>query len=158
MASGWHGIRLSVASDPQYLAPLRAVVGETSALLGFSEEEAMEVMLAVQEGCANVIRHCYKDRHDERIDVEIRIDGGELTVKIDDYGRFVDPGTIRGRDLEDVRPGGLGVHFMRKVMDEVTYVRNPWGGTTLTMVRRPRGTAPGHRREDAGPGAGDGEG
>lgn len=136
MADPWRGIRLTVNSDPQYLAPIRAMVQETTSLLGLGEAETMEVVLAVQEGCANVIRHCYRDRHDQRIDLELELRDGELTVRIDDYGRFVDPTRIRGRDLDDVRPGGLGVHFMRKVMDEVRYTRNRWGGTTLTMVRR----------------------
>ena len=35
-----------------------------------------------------------------------------------------------------MKPGGLGVHFMKKVMDEVKYEKNEWGGTSLTMVKR----------------------
>jgi anti-sigma regulatory factor (Ser/Thr protein kinase) len=57
-------------------------------------------------------------------------------VRIDDYGQFVDPAQIKSRPLDDVRPGGLGVHLMQKVMDEVTYAKNRWGGTSLTLRKR----------------------
>ena len=65
-----------------------------------------------------------------------RFAGDEFEIRIDDYGKFVDPGKIRGRDLKDVKPGGLGVHLMRKVMDRLEYRRNAHGGTSLVMAKR----------------------
>ncbi|MGH7163598.1 MAG: ATP-binding protein [Planctomycetota bacterium] len=150
MAEGWEGIRVTVVSDPRYLSPIRAVVREAAEIVGLSEEEGTELQLAVQEGCANVIRHCYRSRPDRRIDLEFNFTGDALVIRIDDYGRFVDPSCIQGRDLEDVRPGGLGVHFMKKIMDEVTYRRNGWGGTTLTMVKRLRRSGAEGERAGAG--------
>lgn len=147
MAETWQGIRLSVCSDPQYLSPIRAVVREATSILGFSDEESTEVQLAVQEGCANVIRHAYKDSHDKRIDLEFRFEPGELVILIDDYGTFVDPARMKGRELCDLKPGGLGVHFMRQTMDVVNWTRNAWGGTTLTLVKRARRDA--RPKEDA---------
>jgi anti-sigma regulatory factor (Ser/Thr protein kinase) len=61
-----------------------------------------------------------------------------LEIRIDDYGEFVDPTEIQSRQLDDVRPGGLGVHLMKKVMDSVEYAANAWGGTSLTLVKRLR--------------------
>jgi anti-sigma regulatory factor (Ser/Thr protein kinase) len=52
-----------------------------------------------------------------------------------DYGRAVDPATIRGRDLSEVRPGGLGVHIIRSIMDEVCYEPAAGGGTRLNMLK-----------------------
>lgn len=78
--------------------------------------------------------------------------GGPEAIKIviEDEARQVDPEAIRSRDLEHVRPGGLGVHIIRSVMDEVIYERRDEGsgrGMRLTMIKR-RQAGP------AGPGGG----
>lgn len=136
MAEGWQGIRATICSDVKFLEPIRTLVREATALVGLEESEATQVLLAVQEACANVIRHCYKDCPDERIDLGLLFEDDALVITIDDYGEFVDPSRMKGRELEDLRPGGLGLHLMRKVMDEVRYEPNRWGGTTLTLVKR----------------------
>jgi anti-sigma regulatory factor (Ser/Thr protein kinase) len=129
-------MRLSVTSHPEYLEPLRNVVRETTVLSGLPTEEGEQVVLAVVEGWTNVIRHCYENCYNKPIDLEIEIDDENLTFRISDYGTFVEPHTMRGRDLEDVKPGGLGLHLMKKVMDEVRYEKNASGGTSLTLVKK----------------------
>ena len=100
------------------------------------EDDAQKVVLAVQEGCANVIRHCYKDQTDKRIDLVISFGKDRIEIRIDDYGKWVDPAKIKSRELDDVKPGGLGVHLMNSVMDQVAYKKNEWGGTSLIMIKR----------------------
>lgn len=141
MGERWRGIRVTIPSDVRYLEPVRTMIQETAALAGLPREAAAQVELAVTEGCANVIRHCYCNSDRERIDLVFTFSDDVYEVKIDDYGTFVDPSRIKGRPLDDVRPGGLGVHLMRKVMDEVTYMKNRWGGTSLVMRKRLRSPA-----------------
>ena len=135
MAEEWQGIRLSFLSHPRYLVPIRTIVEEGTGLAGLDGEEAQKIVLAVQEGCANVIRHCYKDDPDKRIDLILSFYDDRMEIRIDDYGDWIDPSHMKGRDLDDVRPGGLGVHLMKKVMDEMEYRRNEWGGTSLVLVK-----------------------
>jgi anti-sigma regulatory factor (Ser/Thr protein kinase) len=123
------------------------MIREAAELSGLDGDATSEVELAVTEGCANVIRHCYGNCDAERIDLVLTFTEGMLEVRIDDYGRFVDPSRIQGRPLDEVRPGGLGVHLMRKVMDEVSYTRNRWGGTSLTLRKRVQGRAEGKERK-----------
>ncbi|MHC4960208.1 MAG: ATP-binding protein [Planctomycetota bacterium] len=132
----WQGIRVTVASDPRYLAPLRTLVFESLLIAGIEEEQAHKVVLAVQEACTNVIRHCYECREDERIDIVISFAPDRLEIRIDDWGDWVDPDNIRSRDLDDVKPGGLGVHLMQSTMDVVEYRKNEWGGTSLVMIKQ----------------------
>lgn len=136
MADSWQGIRVSFRSQARYLDPLRTIVAEATKLAGLDEQASGKVVLAVQEACANVIRHCYGGREDGRIDLILTFADEHLEIRIDDYGEWVDPENIKGRDLCDVKPGGLGVHFMKSVMDEVEYLRNEWGGTSLKMTKR----------------------
>ena len=128
-------IKVSVESDPKYLGPLRTVIAEATGILGLDEELTGQIVLAVTEACSNVICHCYDSSSGERIDVTLRFGPSRFEVRVDDYGDFVDPSCMKGRDLEDVKPGGLGLHFIHTVMDEVEYLKNAWGGTTLTMVK-----------------------
>ena len=86
-------------------------------ILGLGEDETSKIALAVTEACANIFRHCYGGQPGERIDVEIRFEEERFEIRIIDYGEYVDPAQMKGRDLKDVKPGGLGLHFIHSVMD-----------------------------------------
>lgn len=139
MADEVRGIRVSIPSHPRFLAPVRDLAAWSAEQAGFGCEDTEAITLAVTEGCTNVIRHCYGGKHNERIDVDISFSTRALTIRIDDYGTFVDPASIHSRDLDEVRPGGLGVHLMQQVMDQVRYERNAWGGTSLTLMKHIQG-------------------
>ncbi len=59
-----------------------------------------------------------------------------LEIRLRDYGNQVAPEQIRSRDLDDVRPGGLGVHIIQECMDTVEYRPAETGGTLLILQRR----------------------
>lgn len=59
-----------------------------------------------------------------------------LRIVIDDEAKQVDPSVIKSRDLDEVRPGGLGVHIIKAVMDEVKYERRSPIGMRLSMVKK----------------------
>ena len=62
---------------------------------------------------------------------------------IEDEARQVSPEQMRGRELEDIKPGGLGVHIIKEIMDEVTYEQRPNQGMRLTLVKHtPEGDEP----------------
>jgi sigma-B regulation protein RsbU (phosphoserine phosphatase) len=116
---------------------IRAAVGEASRLAGCSDDVAKDVTLAVDEACQNIIRHAYKDIPDGEIVVEIARHGKELVIFLKDFAPTVDPSTVRPRNLEDIRPGGLGTHLIREIMDEVAFLEPPsTGGNVLRLVKR----------------------
>ena len=125
----------TLSSHPKYLPLIRAVVQEGAALAGFDSDGKLEILLAVTEGVANVIRHAYANQTDKRIDFELSVDAPTFRLDIIDYGTFVDPKLIASRPLDEVRPGGLGVHLIKTTMDRVEYRKNSHGGTTLTLVK-----------------------
>jgi anti-sigma regulatory factor (Ser/Thr protein kinase) len=128
-------VRLAITSHPKYLPMVRSLVEHGAALAGFGEEERHRIVLAVTEGVTNVIRHGYQGRTDQRIDLLLRSPPGLFHLEIADYGHYVDPSAMRSRPLDEIRPGGLGVHLMKATMDVVDYSRNGHGGTTLTLVK-----------------------
>jgi anti-sigma regulatory factor (Ser/Thr protein kinase) len=129
-------VHLALLSDPRYLPLVRGVVEQAALLAGFAPADRDTVLLAVTEALANVIRHAYHDRHDQPVEIEVLAEPGSLEIDLVDRGRYVDPSRIASRPLDEVRPGGLGVHLIRSTMDVVEYKQNVHGGTTLTLVKR----------------------
>jgi sigma-B regulation protein RsbU (phosphoserine phosphatase) len=120
------------------LADARSAVREALAGYGLPEEPAGDVVMAIDEACQNVIRHAYGDRAEGDIVLELGIEAGVLTATLRDFAPPVSPDCMQPRDLDEVRPGGLGTHFMFEVMDEVGFVEPPpaGGGNLLRMVKR----------------------
>jgi len=133
------GVEIRIQADPEYLCVVRRAARQAAQLVGLSEGETDAVILALDEALTNVIRHSYGGPCGNPIIVgiqRVKIAGRtamELAVR--DFGRQVDPAEIRSRDLDDVRPGGLGVHIIRSVMDEVEYSCPVEGGMLLRMVK-----------------------
>ena len=63
-------------------------------------------------------------------------DAALVRIVLDDRAKQVDPATIRSRDLDDIRPGGLGVYLIREIMDDVQFEHRDGGGMRLTMSKR----------------------
>ncbi|MAC19200.1 MAG: hypothetical protein CMJ23_05875 [Phycisphaerae bacterium] len=133
-------IRLQILSRPDLLAPVRSMVLSLSERFGFDEVESGHLALATDEALANVIRHGYDSRPDGRIWISFHlIDHPEpcFRIEIEDEGKQVDPESIAPRRLEDVRPGGLGVHIMREITDTCDFEpRNP-GGMRVILEKSP---------------------
>jgi len=128
-------LTLSIPSHPRYLCIIRAFFDSLLRELGFEPQEADGVILAVHEACANVIEHGYQGDTTQRIDLTVHVVPECFTVEIRDYGRQQDIAAIKPRPLHQVRPGGLGTHFMQTLMDDVTYDSSD-AGTLLRMTKR----------------------
>jgi sigma-B regulation protein RsbU (phosphoserine phosphatase) len=69
--------------------------------------------------------------------MEIRKRGQSLEFLLTDYGLPACPEKIKPRALDDIRPGGLGCHFIKEVMDEVEYLPlQDKTGNQLRMVKQ----------------------
>jgi anti-sigma regulatory factor (Ser/Thr protein kinase) len=140
---GNHGTRtpelhLEFYSRPGYLAVIRQMIDALCGRLGFTPAESSQICLAIDEALCNIIRHGYDSSPDGRIYLSVNewLEEGVLEFIIEDDAKQVDIDTIRSRDLDDVRPGGLGVHLISEIMDEVTYDHRPHGGMRMTIRKR----------------------
>jgi anti-sigma regulatory factor (Ser/Thr protein kinase) len=151
--------RLEIVSNPLLNSGAREMVGSMARRMGFNEEAAHQISLAIDEALCNVEHHGYDRRDDRPIWISIFAIGGlqrraadpataetsptiGMRIIIEDEARQVDPATIRSRPLEQIRPGGLGVHIIREVMDDVRYERRERVGMRLTMVKYKPGLGP----------------
>ncbi len=134
-------VRLEIASQPSLLAAARALVSTIAQRCGFNEIQCGQISLAVDEALCNIIKHGYDCREDGRIWISLskcQPQSPGIEIVIEDDAQQVDPDGIRSRDLDDIRPGGLGVHIIREIMDEVSYARRDSQGMRLTLVKRLR--------------------
>lgn len=134
-------LRVQMVSDPVYLSGARELVSAVAKRLGFAAEASGQIALALDEALCNIIRHGYERRRDGTIWISLwPLESGNghgigLRIVIEDEAKQVEPEQIRSRDLDEIRPGGLGVHIIREVMDEVVYEKRPSVGMRLTLVK-----------------------
>jgi anti-sigma regulatory factor (Ser/Thr protein kinase) len=107
---------------------------------GLDESESYAVQLAVDEATTNIIEHGYGEECPSRIDISCEVTNDGLKVVIYDDAEPFDPSSVPDPEinvaLEDLKPRGLGIFLMRKMMDEVKYEANSELGNTLTMVKK----------------------
>jgi len=129
-------VTLTVPSHPRYLYVVRSALYPLILDAGFPKKEARKVVLAVDEACSNIIRHAYAGDHTKTITLTVEDSADRLVVRLRDYGRKVDPAVIAPRDLTDIRPGGLGTHFINLAFDSVNYDTAQGQGTLLTLEKK----------------------
>jgi len=134
---------LTVPGRFESLAQIAEFIGETARAADWNDDEVYHVQMAVDEACSNVMEHAYGPGWQGEIDLTCCIqDQGDLVISIHDNGMPFDPATVPeppiGADLESLPEGGLGLYFMRKLMDQVTFRFDERDGNVLTMVKRRR--------------------
>ena len=119
------------------LKKIRDAIREAAEGCGCSAKSTADIVLAIDEACQNIIRHAYRGDSDNVIEIEVEHRGDGLVFTLADQAPAIDPSLVKPRDLDDIRPGGLGTHFISRVMDEVEFLRPASGrGNLLRMVRR----------------------
>ncbi len=130
-------VSLTIPAQPGRLRLVRAVVSEAAKSSGCQEDCVRDIVLAVDEACQNVIRHAYGGDPEQVICIDIRRSSDRLFFDVMDFAVPVDPSQIKARSLDEIRPGGLGTHFINECMDEAEYPTPPPGvGNLLRMVKR----------------------
>ena len=137
-------IDIRIQSNPKMMRLVRKTIDQASEMVGFSERDVHAVTLAVDEGCTNIIRHCYRGSKVGDIVIRIRMYEDRIEIALRDFGEAIDVGKLRDcvekrrQELETagpVRPGGLGVMLIHSVMDKVQYKSSPTAGTVLRLVK-----------------------
>ena len=106
-----------------------------AAMAGINDVETEFIKLAVDEACSNIIRHAYGGDTGRKFAVKFRATEKDLQIVLEDNGIKADPVKIKGRDLDDVRPGGLGIHFIMRAFDICEFDGKKKKGNRLRLIR-----------------------
>jgi sigma-B regulation protein RsbU (phosphoserine phosphatase) len=129
-------LSLRFPARPDRLRGVRDALRERIRAEGCSEEATCDVVLAVDEACQNIIRHAYGHDPEGTIVLEVERRGQDLVFWLRDFAPEIDIDKVRPRELDDVRPGGLGTHFIRECMDRADFVPPPGGGGNLLRMTK----------------------
>jgi sigma-B regulation protein RsbU (phosphoserine phosphatase) len=123
---------IRLPAEPASLRVVRAFVhGILEDVLG---DDVADVVLAVDEACANIIQH--RARIEGRDDIDLRVEVEPTCVRflVACFCIKRDLPRIRPRDLADQRPGGIGTRLIGEIMDRIDYEPCPEVPGTMTLV------------------------
>lgn len=135
-------LRLYLESNPEALCLVRATLQSASEVMHFPESDSRAIVRSVDEALANVVRHAYAGRTGLPIEITCKRLWDQtdtqaprgLEIVLEDSGVAADPKKLQGRSLEEIRPGGLGLHFIKASMDIVEFSRKN-GKNLLRLVK-----------------------
>ena len=130
---------LILHNDIQQIPQLADFVETIAEEYGISQPMAMSLNLALEEAVTNVIVYAYPPETDGLVDIEAILHKDRIRFIISDSGRPFDPTQVEDVDINlplEERPiGGLGIHLVRSIMDEVSYERRD-GRNILHLLKR----------------------
>lgn len=144
---------LTVPGRYEQIKRIVQFVSDGAGMAGLDENAIFHVELCCDEACTNVIEHAYGGEDQGMIRISYQQQGTQFRITIQDNGRPFNPDLIPAPPLlpqtesspdefvQKLKIGGLGIHFMRQLMDEVHFSFDPVGGNTLLLVKQIPGEA-----------------
>ncbi len=124
-----------IPADPNALQGMRQWLDQTLTAFGLTRRLREQLVLAVNEACMNIIQHAYGEKTEGEIRLRIEFLSAHLLIELEDDAPCIDLAAVKPRALSDVRPGGLGVHFIHEIMDEMVFLPCHEKGNRLRLVK-----------------------
>ncbi|MGE4170419.1 MAG: SpoIIE family protein phosphatase [Candidatus Margulisiibacteriota bacterium] len=125
-----------VSSSKKNIKRVRQEVAAVTQEAGFSDTDAYNIQLAVNEAQANVIEHAYNGSEHGDIVFKFLLYADRLDIVIKDFGPGINQKSIKGEEhLEELEGSGLGVFLIKTMMDKVHYRRSSKIGTELVLTK-----------------------
>ena len=110
------------------LKEIRTFARDVFAKRNITQELKDDLVLAITEAAQNIVKHAYKNQTTtDKMKIKILFRDREIEIGFFDTGLPVVPENIQHRKLDDIKPGGLGTFFIKKIMDEVIFRKDKKG-------------------------------
>jgi len=126
--------RFELSASSEVLSPFRKDLRQILSQAAWGKKTTEEILLAVDEALTNIIRHAYQGKQGKMM-VSIAVDDEKAEIVIEDQGKKFDPTQVPSPELPRHRPGGLGVHFIRTIMDQMIYDDQFTAGNRLRLIK-----------------------
>ena len=127
--------KFELNASSEVLSPFRKELRQILSAAGWEKKTSEEILLAVDEALTNIIRHAYQGRAGN-MTVSVLTDDDKVEIVLEDQGQKFDPTRVPSPELPRHRPGGLGVHFIRTIMDQMVYEGECSAGNRLRLIKR----------------------
>lgn len=101
------------------------------------------IELSVVEAVTNVVKHAYRLQQGNIVEIAVHVFDDRISIQISDTGLSMDPGrceqdcqgiNFQPGKIETFPVGGMGLHIMHSIMDEMHYTTVS-GKNTMTLVK-----------------------
>ena len=134
--------QLNIMSDLKELEKVRTFIREFCARVDVSildNKQLGMIELAATEVMANIIKHSYKQRAGEPIQVNAKMSPDEVVFEFFDWGEGFDPVSAPPPVFDGSRDDGFGLHIITHTVDEVIYSREDQGKNCACLKIKLRG-------------------
>ncbi len=135
---------LTISGHYDHVKQVCEFVAAAAQQAGLDDNTVFQVELACDEACTNIIEHAYGGDGKGSITAIWEANPQSFTITLHDNGRRFNPDAVEdpafvkpntNPDPDELKVGGLGIHFMRNLMDEIHYEFDKKQGNTLIMVK-----------------------
>ena len=115
--------------DSSNLKEVRTFSRNVFEKINLPQEQKDELVLAIAEAAQNIVKHAYKgvEETTDTMQIKISLKDGDLEIGFFDKGKPVVPENIQHRQLDDIKPGGLGTFFIKQIMDGAVFKKDQKG-------------------------------
>ena len=108
------------------------------ASIGLSKKCVFQINLAVDELFTNIVKYGFADNNLHYVAITLSHRDGKISIRVEDNGVPFDPAAKQTSELKDplehCKIGGLGLHLVKKIMDDIIYERRG-GKNVITLVK-----------------------
>ncbi|OGU32969.1 MAG: hypothetical protein A2057_13140 [Ignavibacteria bacterium GWA2_35_9] len=124
-------------SDPNNLITVEEFVNYFGMDLGIDESKMSGLMLSVTEATTNAIIHANKCDVNKKVEIDVLVNDGYITIKVKDEGKGFDPSKIPDPTSPEnlLKDSGRGLYLMRIYMDDLKYNITPSGTETILTLK-----------------------
>lgn len=126
--------RFELNASSEVLPPFRKELRQILTQAGWEKKTTEGILLAVDEALTNIIRHAYQGKPG-KMTVCVTATGNKIEITMEDRGKKFDPTQVPPPELPRHKPGGLGIHFIKTIMDQMIYDSQYPEGNRLRLIK-----------------------
>jgi serine/threonine-protein kinase RsbW len=137
-------VEFNIPCMSDYVGVVRLAVSGLATRMNFSIEEIEDIKIAVSEACTNAVQYAFDKPENERVYITFNLHKNKLEIIVKDNGKGfemakLEKTPIEERSLDDIDENtprlGLGITFIKSLMDETAIISEPGKGTTIQMAK-----------------------
>ena len=132
-------MQITIKNRLSDIALVQTALKQFADVRGISSHDVMKINLIVDELISNIVSYAFEDAGEHEIEIKVGLADNRLSMVITDDGVPFDPSAKDSPDTAaplEARPlGGLGIHLVKKIADDLSYQRRA-GKNVVTVVKR----------------------
>ncbi len=132
-------IEMSIPCISEFVGIVRLAVSGIATRMNFNVEDIEDIKIAVSEACTNSVQYAYEKDSSKRIFITCNMYSDKLEIIVKDEGKGFDVTKSIPHRIDEPEPDrlglGLGITFIKSLMDDADIQSVIGQGTTVTMLK-----------------------